>query len=224
MSLGQALDAHRREFVRAAQPDRVALYEAKIAELQAEFAQRRMLRAGDLAPEFELLDLNGRPVSLVCALETGPAVVAFYRGGWCPYCNIQLAAYQRALPQIAALGARLIALSPQSPDSTLSTAEKNDLSFAVLSDTGNAAARAFGPVYSLPPALRHALESVGKALPSFNGDESWELPVPATFVIAPDRRIVLAHIEVDYRNRLEPESILGALKALPRAAVNLHEV
>jgi len=138
----------------------------------------------------------------------------FYRGGWCPYCNIRLRAYQAILPQLSALGARLVAISPQLPEQSLSTAQADELTFDALSDVGNQAARRFGLVYALPDELRAALWSNNKALPGINGDESWELPVPATYVIARGGRIVLAHIEVDYRKRLEPEAIPDALRSL----------
>ena len=144
-------------------------------------------------------------------------VVTFYRGDWCPYCNIQLRAYEAILPQIMALGASLIAISPQLPDGSLDTAETNALTFEVLSDVGNQVARSFGLVYALPEELRAAMRSNNKVLPTLNGDDSWELPVPATFVIAADQRIVLASIEVDYRKRLEPDEILSALKRLRTA-------
>jgi peroxiredoxin len=125
-----------------------------------------------------------------------------------------LRAYQAVLPQIAALGARLVAISPQLPEQSLATAQTDELTFDVLSDVGNHAARRFGLVYALPEELRAALRSNNKALPGINGDESWELPVPATYVIARDGRVVLAYIEVDYRKRLRPDTILDALRSL----------
>jgi peroxiredoxin len=125
-----------------------------------------------------------------------------------------LRAYQAVLPQIAALGARLVAISPQLPEQSLATAQTDELTFDVLSDVGNHAARRFGLVYALPEELRAALRSNNKALPGINGDESWELPVPATYVIAPNGRIALAYIEVDYRKRLGPDAILDALRSL----------
>jgi peroxiredoxin len=118
------------------------------------------------------------------------------------------------LPEIAALGARLVAISPQLPDESLSTAEANELTFDILSDVGNNVARTFGLVYALPEELRDALRPNNKALPMINGDESWELPIPATYVVGRDRRATLAYIDVDYRKRLEPEAILAALKSL----------
>ena len=214
MILQEQLDSFRTEFARTAPPGRVELYETRLQELRASFVLEKSVGTGDEAPEFSLPDVRGNSVTLSGLLQRGPVVVTFYRGGWCPYCNIQLRAYQAILPQMAALGARLVAISPQLPDGSLGTAEKNALTFEVLSDTGKSVARHFGLVYTLPEDLREALRSNNKALPAINGDESWELPVPATYVIAPDGRIALAYIEVDYRERLEPDAILAALKSL----------
>ena len=214
MGLEQDLAAFQAEFARTAPAGHAALYQAKINELRASFARENAIGGGDRAPEFTLPDAQGKPVSLSALLQRGPAVVSFYRGGWCPYCNMQLRAYQAILPQITALGARLVAISPQLPDGSLSTAEANALTFAVLSDTGNAVARRFGLVYALPQELRDAMLANNKGLPGINGDESWELPVPATYVIGQDRRVALAHVDVDYCRRLEPEAILTALQSL----------
>lgn len=214
MGLEQQLEEFKEQFVRTAPAGRPALYEAKIEELRASFALEAAAGVGSIAPDFRLPDVRGNVISLSDLLLDGPVVVTFYRGGWCPYCNIQLRAYQAALPQMTALGARLVAISPQLPDQSLSTAQTDELTFHVLSDVGNQAARRFGLVYALPDELRAALRSNNKALPGINGDESWELPVPATYVIAWDGRIVLAYIEVDYRKRLGPEAILDALRSL----------
>jgi peroxiredoxin len=214
MGLQQQLAAFKAEFARTAPVGRQALYEAKIEELRASFAMKAAIGIDDQAPDFTLPGAQGKPVSLAEMLRHGPTVVTFYRGGWCPYCNLQLRAYQAALPEMTALGAHLVAISPQLPDGSLSTAEANALTFDVLSDVGNSVARRFGLVYALPEELRVALRSNNKALPGVNGDESWELPVPATYVIGRDRRVALAAIDVDYRNRLEPGAILAALKSL----------
>lgn len=214
MGLEQDLATFQLHFARTAPPERVALYEAKIDELRASFAREKSIGDGDEAPDFTLPDAQGKSVSLLPLLRLGPAVVTFYRGGWCPYCNMQLRAYQAVLPEIVALGGRLLAISPQQPDGSLNTAETNALSFDVLSDPGNKVARQFGLVYTLPDELRAVMRSNNKALPGINGDESWELPVPATYVIGRDRRVALAHLDVDYRRRLEPETILEALTSL----------
>ena len=214
MGLEQQLEDFKREFLRTAPAGRPALYEAKIEELRSNFALEMAAGAGTISPGFRLPDVRGDLVSLADLLLDGPVVVTFYRGGWCPYCNIQLRAYQAVLPQMATLGARLVAISPQLPEQSLSTAQTDELTFHVLSDVGNQVARSFGLVYALPEELRAALRSNNKALPGINGDESWELPVPATYVIARDGRIALAYIDVDYRKRLGPEAILEALQSL----------
>ena len=218
MRLEQELSAFRAEFERTAPVGRAALYSAKVEQLRASFPLENALGAGQEAPDFALPNVHGRQVSLSEALRTGPAIVTFYRGGWCPYCNIQLKAYQRALPAITDLGGQLIAISPQLPDASLSTAEKNGLEFEVLSDVGNTVARSFGLVYALPEELRAALRSNNRALPAINGDDSWELPLPATFVVARDRRIALAYVDVDYRHRLAPEDLITSLRSLAPAA------
>ena len=219
MGLERDLTDFRAEFERRAPAGRAVLYNAKVDELRASFPLGNVVAIGDTAPNFALPDVHGRMIALPEALHSGAVVLAFYRGGWCPYCDLQLRAYQSALPTIVQLGARLIAVSPQLPDGSLSTVEKNKLEFDVLSDVGNGVARSFGLVYSLPEELREALRSNGKDLTGINGDESWELPVPATFVIAPDRRVMLAHVDVDYRRRLAPEDIIAALRSLQSIGV-----
>ena len=149
-------------------------------------------------------------------LAAGPAVLNFFRGGWCPYCSLELRALQDALPQIQRLGAQLAAISPQQPQESRSTAEKYGLAFPVLSDVGNVVSTAFGLTYDLADALRPIYARFGHALPDVNGDPSWRLPVPATYVVDQDRSIALAFIDVDYRNRLEPAQIVATLTALAR--------
>lgn len=127
MGLDQQLADFKAEFLRTAPAGRAALYEAKIEELRASFALEAAAGVGAVAPDFLLPDVKGNPVSLTDLLQRGPVVVTFYRGGWCPYCNIQLRAYQAALPQITALGARLVAISPQLPEQSLSTAQADEL-------------------------------------------------------------------------------------------------
>jgi peroxiredoxin len=214
MSLEQELASFKAEFSRTAPAGRAALYEAKIEELRADFALASAVGVDEAAPDFALPNAAGKSIVLKELLRSGPVILTFYRGGWCPYCNIQLRAYQSVLPQISASGARLVAISPQLPDNSLDTANKNALTFDVLSDVRNEVARSYGLVYSLPEEIRAALRLNNKALPSINGDQSWELPVPATYVIARDQHVALAYIEVDYRRRLEPEALLTCLKSL----------
>ncbi|OYY72069.1 peroxiredoxin-like family protein [Sphingomonas sp. 28-63-12] len=174
------------------------------------------LKAGDHAPDFALTDAHGGMVRLSHVLASGPVVLSFYRGGWCPYCNLELRALQNVLPEFGAVGATLMAVSPQTPGESLNTAEKNDLAFPVLSDTGSRVAKSFGIAFDLADDLRPIFTSLGQALPDRNGDDSWLLPVPATYVIDRDGIIAFAHLDVDFRNRLEPATITATLAALAR--------
>ncbi len=167
-----------------------------------------------LAPNFTLPNATGQLVTLADILRRGPVILNFYRGGWCPYCNLELRAYQQALPQIKAAGAELLAISPQDPDASLSTAEKNELAFEVLSDEGSKIANNYGIAFKLPDALQRLYTDLNHALPDANGTPDWQLPIPATFVIDQNQRIVLAYIDVDYRNRLEPEEAIATVQKL----------
>ena len=131
-------------------------------------------------------DAAGTTVSLSALLAGGPVVVAFYRGGWCRYCSIELRALQGGLAEIAAAGATLVAVSPQTPDSSLPTAEKPELAFPVQSDRGNRVPESFGLVFTLPEAIRRLYSAFGIDLPAANGDSPFRLPIPATYVLRAD--------------------------------------
>jgi peroxiredoxin len=172
------------------------------------------LKVGDKFPTLSLPDHLGRPIDLETLAAEGPLVVTFYRGGWCPYCNLELRAYQKALPEFERLGARLIAVTPETPDNALTTAEKNDLAFTVLSDEHGRLADALGTRFELSEAVKAYFIRVGHDLPARNGDDRWSLPMPATYVIEKGGRIALAYIDPDYRKRLEPAEAIAALVAL----------
>lgn len=222
MSLKAELDAFRSELMAQLPPEiREAMVRAD-TELAASGIAQRALKAGDRAPDFNLPDARGGYVRLKDLLATGSVVLSFYRGGWCPYCNLELRALQQALPEITRLGAKLVAVSPQTPDESLSTTEKNALSFSVLSDIGSTTAKAFGIAYDLAEELRPIYARSGHALPEKNGDEIWVLPIPATYVINTDGTVALAFVDVDYRNRLELAEILTALQSLSRQQRGEH--
>lgn len=170
------------------------------------------LPKGQRVPEFELPDADGKLVTLASRLERGPVVLTFYRGGWCPYCNIALRALQSCLPEIKQHGGSLIAVSPELPDQSLSTREKLKLGFDVLSDRDNVVARQFGLVYRVSDAARQRLLGLGRNLVAHNGNESWELPITGTYVINPNRVIEFAHIDADYRSRLDPALLVNILR------------
>jgi len=141
-------------------------------------------------------------------------VLSFYRGSWCPFCNLELNALQTMLPEIKACGARLVAISPELPDNSLSHAEKLGLEFDVLTDLGNRVAREYGLIMTIHETLRPLYLQWGLDVPAANGDESYELPVPATYVIDKNGTIRAAYIEKDYTKRMEPLAIMESLKQL----------
>jgi len=216
MTLQRDLDAVRTGLA-AKMPERARLFEDKVQELRRKFPVGQVLMQGATLSDFTLPDAQGRPVSLSERLRGGPVAVVFYRGGWCPYCNLQLRALQAAWEAAGAPAGRLIAISPQTQAASLSTVEANGLGFDVLSDRGNAVAKLFGIAYVVAPEVQAAQTESGKALPAINGDDSWELPLTASYIIAPDRTIAVADIELDYRRRMEPADLLAALRA-PQAA------
>ena len=214
MSLTRDLIDLRRQ-LRAQQPDNIkAVMDKATVDLVNSGIGDRALKVGEIAPNFTLPNAVGKDIELQSLLNTGPAVIAFYRGQWCPYCNLELRGLQQSLPELEKLGAKLVAISPQTPDNSLSTVEKNELTFEVLSDVGNRVAREFGLVFALPEELRPIYEGFGLDLPAHNGDETFELPIPATYVIAPNGNVIHAFANADYTQRLDPEEIVAALKTM----------
>jgi peroxiredoxin len=175
----------------------------------------KALRPGSMAPDFSLPNASGKIVALKDTLAQGNVVLTFYRGAWCPFCNLQLKGYQDILPQIEALGASLIAVSPMTPDNTLSIKEKHSLEFEVLSDVGNKASRQYGIVYDISQKVIDITLKLGLNTPSvFNGTDKWELPLPATFIIDRKGVIVNTFVEGDYTRRMEQLDILTILKQI----------
>lgn len=189
-----------------------------IEDLRDSGVLERAAKPGDVLPATaNLRDQHNRPYDLARLVSGKPVILTFYRGGWCPYCNLELRAYQALLASIRAEGAELVAVSPELPDYSLSTAEKNDLGFTVLSDVGGELAASLGIRFTLSDAVRPFYEKAGHALPEHNGDGVWALPMPATFVIEQGGRIANAFIEPDYRKRIDPMDALAALRKRTRA-------
>ena len=189
--------------------ERRTVVERTIAGLQNSPAA--YLKTGDQAPDFELPDGDGLIWRSEDLLRSGPLVIVFYRGRWCAYCNTQLAALQEVHKQIALAGASLVAISPQTQKHSYMTRDMHKLRFPVLSDAGNQVARKFGLVYRVPAELQAAYESIFTRLPGYNGDQTWELPLAATYVVKTNRAISYARIDADWRQRPEPEEILTYL-------------
>lgn len=170
-----------------------------------------------MAPPFELPDGDGRTSRSQDLLSQGPLVFVFYRGRWCAYCNAQLVALQKINKQIVAAGATLVAISPQTQKHSYMTRDMHKLRFPVLSDAGNQIARKFGLVYRVSPELQAMYESIYTSLPGYNGDSSWELPMPATYIVRPNGTISFARVDADWRQRPEPEEI-AKLLAITRSS------
>jgi peroxiredoxin len=200
------------EGVRQQAPAEVfAAIEAANAKLEISGIAGRALKAGDRIPDFDLPDATGKVVRSADLLAAGPLVISFYRGSWCPYCSLELKTLQQNLSEFRARGATLVAISPQTPDESLTTKQKNELAFPVLSDAGSKVARKFGLVFTLDETLKPIFKAFGIDLLAHNGVDTWELPIPATYVVAKSGKIVSACVDVDYRNRAEPAEILKSL-------------
>jgi peroxiredoxin len=204
------LNAKRADFNTKADSAKKQAYEEGIqAIVQAEIT-KNALQKGDKAPDFTLTNAKGKKVSLYKELKKGPVILLWYRGGWCPYCNLTLNAMQDMMPLFQAAGSELLALTPELPDRSLSTAEKNKLEFEVLTDLGLGVARKYGVVFKLTDAVKKYYED-GFGLSDYNGNNDGELPLGATYVIGTDGIITYAFLDADYRNRAEPMVILNAL-------------
>jgi peroxiredoxin len=218
MSLQAKLDAFKADFEAGKPPYNVppsvieTMHRAT-AELIGSGQAKRALQAGERAPEFVLDDPDGRSVSSAELLAKGPLVVSFYRGVWCPYCNMDLQALQEVLPAFREASASLLAISPQTPVNSRKSVRTNGLDFPILSDPGNVVAARFGLRFRLPDDLIELYKSLKNDLPAFNGDDSWTLPMPARFVIGQDGVIRYAEVNPDYTQRPEPSDMLPAIRA-----------
>ena len=219
MSLQDKLDAFKADFeTKQAPPAAVAVFHKATAELIASGQVARALKVGDRASPFNLPDAEGRRVDSADLLAAGPVVLTFYRGVWCPYCNMDMQAIEAAAQDVRALGASLIAISPQTAPNSRKAQDQNALSFPILSDHGGELAAAFGLRFRLPDDLIRIYEAFGVDLPVINGEPSWTLPMPARYVIAPDGLIAYAEVNPDYTRRPDPGELLPTLRRLQRVA------
>ncbi|WP_454828970.1 peroxiredoxin-like family protein [Paraburkholderia xenovorans] len=216
MTLQDRLDAFKADFKAGkppyhAPPEIHPIMERATAELVASGQASRAIKAGDRAPLFTLKDQNGNDVSSAELLAQGPLVVTFYRGVWCPYCNIELHAINEALPQIRARGANVVAISPQTAVNSRKSVRDNSLNFPVLSDAKGEIAAAFGLRFSLPDYLVDLYKNLRNDLPAFNDDPSWTLPMPARYVIGHDGIVLYSEVNPDYTHRPDPAEMFAVL-------------
>jgi len=193
------------------QPERLAIGERAIAELFATHIEERILPVGSSAPEFALKDSNGKLVRSADLLATGPLVIKFFRGRWCPYCMTELETWRDLYGSLRERGAVMVAIGPQIERQSDFMARQHGLPFPVLSDPGNQVATQFGIVWTVPDYLRDYYRSILVNIPFVNGDQSWTLPLPATSVISREGRIVFAEAHADFRVRPEPAEAMGVL-------------
>jgi peroxiredoxin len=214
MLLQDKLDAVKAECLANTSPRVTLVRQRAVEALVVSGLAERAAQAGEQAPAFQLRDGHGRAFSSREALRRGPIVVVFYRGRWCPYCNLDLRAIEVVSHDIRSLGASLVAVSQQTPDNSLETQRRNELSFASLVDAGGKVAHAFGLRWKVSDELRAVEEDCGMDLAAFNSDPSWTLPMPARYVVAPDGMIEYADISVDYTRRGDPSELIPVLAHL----------
>lgn len=213
MSLKAQIDAYNVQKEAKLPADVLALMNTTNEELIAQHIKGNALQIGQKVENFSLANHNGENVELADLLKKGPVIISFYRGGWCPYCNLELKALNDYLPQFKTQSAQLVAISPQLPDETLSTAQKNDLEFDVLCDVSNKVAEQFGLLFTLDERIQALYTQFGIDFEHYYGDKSFKLPLPATYVINQEGVITYAFLSEDYTLRAEPIDVMAALES-----------
>ncbi|MEJ2912559.1 peroxiredoxin-like family protein [Pseudoalteromonas sp. C12FD-1] len=213
MSLKAQIDAYNVQKEAKLPADVLALMDKTNEELIAQHIKNNALQVGAKVSNFNLSNHNGETIELTDLLNKGPVIISFYRGGWCPYCNLELKALNNYLPQFKTQSAQLIAISPQLPDETLSTAQKNALEFDVLSDVSNKVADQFGLLFTLDERIQALYTQFGIDFEKYYGDKSYKLPLPATYVINQKGIITYAFLNEDYTLRAEPADVMAALES-----------
>lgn len=213
LTLKSMLDEKKRNFEIKADEKTKTIYKEGIDAVRNGGVLKNAKQVGEIAPNFKLNNALGNTVELAQYLEKGPVILIWYRGGWCPYCNLTLHQLQEELPNFKANGANVIALTPELPDSSITTTEKHNLEFEVLSDIGNKVAREYGVVFELTPEVAE-IYNKNFNLAEYNGDNSNELPLAATYIINQEGKIIYAFLDADYRNRAEPSELTRIIKSI----------
>jgi peroxiredoxin len=208
MSLTQELQETYTNFKETAPEAAFNTLGSGVQELKEAFDPSETIQVGQEFPSFELQDATGKLVSKDTLVRDGALLVSFYRGEWCPYCNLELRALQKHLPEFKAKGVSLVAISPQLPDSSISTVEKHELQFTVLSDVDNKLARQLGIVWRQPNTFQPLFQGFGVDWQKLYGNESLEVPIPATFLVNKNGVVRNMFLDPDYTKRLDPETAL----------------
>jgi peroxiredoxin len=213
-SLADKIQDFQDELLPTIPEDTLNTLMSELRGLVATGIAEKAINKGAPFPAFNLPNADNETRSLSDFLSNGPVVVSFYRGAWCPYCNLEINALQQRLPDINAAGAQLVAISPQLPDKSVDQINNSHLSFEVLSDIGNILAKQCGLVFTLPESLRPIYEAWEIDIPGHNGDRSFELPIPATYIVDTTGKVRHAHVDMDYTRRLDPDIIIEQLRTI----------
>jgi peroxiredoxin len=214
MSLAPQLSAVYDNFQKNAPVQIVQTINGMNSDFEAAFKNQCTIKVGDKLPSFALSDALGKEVTSDELLKKGPLLISFYRGEWCPFCNLALRSLQLNLDKFQAKGVTLVAISPELSNTSLSTTEKNELKFPVLSDVGNNFARELGIIFSMPDSIRPAFKAFGHDLVARNGDDSLEVPVPATLLVDGQGVVRNTYINPHYWERVEPSTVLEWIDGL----------
>lgn len=224
MTLKDELDAVRARSRAALDAGERRVLDEALERLRMLQIAEHALAPGDVLPDFALPDAQGQLHAGEAYLERGPLVLGFFRGGWCPYCDVTLRALERARPRIEALGAALVGVTPDGPEATARALAEKGLGFPLLSDVGGRFARLCGALFELTEPHVAFYRARGLDFPSLHAGSGWVLPVPCLYVVRPDGQVVFAHVDPDYTRRAEPEAILAALESIRRQAAEADSV
>lgn len=213
-SLKQQLEARAQASSGKTPKEIKKVMDEALEQLRKSKVAKSAIKKGDAMPSFELKDVQKGKISSVQLLAKGPLIVTFYRGGWCPYCNLQLRDLQKHLDDIQNAGANLVAISPEAPDETAKTVKKADLGFYVLSDIKGEVAKSFGLTFPLPEGLKEVYQKFGIRLDKVNATKKWELPLSATYVVSQDGRVIYSFVDIDYKKRAETSELVALLRSL----------
>ena len=210
-SMAERLDVFA-DATRKLHPTTAAIVDRLVARLREHKAGEGSPQPGEVMPPFVLPDETGRLVSLSDLLAQGPAVVTFHRGHWCPYCRISISTLVKAQPRIEALGARMVAIVPDREEFAAEMREDCHVNFPILSDMDNGYAMSLNLAIWVGAEMQEFMSKIGRVLPQYQGNESWMLPIPATFVVGKDGRIKSRFVDPDYRKRMAIDDLIGELK------------
>ena len=211
MSINKILKDVENELLGRLGEDIKPLFESQVAAAETHLAAAQVIGLGDTAPDFSLVATSGDHISLLDVLSRGPVILTFYRGSWCSFCNAALTTWQRALPELEAKDATLLAIAPETPNICSDYKQAAGLDYELLSDLNNETADVYGLAFELPAIAQEMLGSLSTDVGDRNGNGTWAVPVTATYAIGSDQRILLADCGPDYRQRADPKEVLAVL-------------